>query len=53
LQAMAARGWKWTAAAWGFVAAVLPGGSFVYDAIFLKTDHDRERGERSSARGLQ
>jgi integral membrane protein len=53
LQAMAARGWKWTAAAWGFVAAVLPGGTFVYDARFLKPEHDRERAERTSASGLQ
>lgn len=53
LQAMAARRWKWTAAAWGFVAALLPGGTFVYDAKFLKSEHDRERAEAGSARGLQ
>lgn len=53
LQALAARRWKWTAAAWGFVAAVLPGGTFVYDSWFLKPEHDRERAESGSARGLQ
>ena len=53
LQAMAARRWPWTAAAWGFVAALLPGGTFVYDARFLKPEHNRERVEDGSARGLQ
>jgi integral membrane protein len=53
LQARAARGWPWSAAVWGFVAAVLPGGSFVYDARFLRPEHDRERAEPGSARGLQ
>ncbi|QDU20712.1 DUF3817 domain-containing protein [Urbifossiella limnaea] len=53
LLALAARRWHWSAAAWGFVAALLPGGTFVYDAKFLKPEHDRERAEGSSARGLQ
>ena len=53
LLAMVARRWTWSAALWGFVAAVLPGGSFVYDARFLNPEHDRERAEGGSARGLQ
>jgi integral membrane protein len=53
LQAMAARRWHWIAAAWGFVAAVLPGGTFVYDARFLKAEHERERAAGASASGLQ
>lgn len=53
LLARSARRWPWSAAVWGFVAAVLPGGSFVYDARFLKPEHDRERAAGDSARGLQ
>lgn len=52
-QAQAARRWPWSAAAWGFVAALLPGGTFVYDARFLKPEHDREQAAGGSARGLQ
>lgn len=53
LQAWAARRWHWSAAAWGFLAALLPFGTFVYDARFLKREYDRERAEAGSARELQ
>lgn len=53
LAAMAARRWPVSAAVWGFVAAVLPGGTFVYDARFLKPEHAREKAETGPASGLQ
>jgi integral membrane protein len=51
--ALLARKWGVTPAAWGFVASVLPGGTFVYDARFLKPEHDRELAEKRAASGLQ
>lgn len=47
-QALFARGWGIMAGVWGFVAAVIPGGTFVYDAKFLKREHEAERRERSA-----
>lgn len=42
-QAMFARGWPVSAAVWGFVASVLPAGTFVYDARFLRKEHEAEK----------
>lgn len=40
--ALYARRWGVMPAVWGFVASVVPGATFVYDARFLKPEHDRE-----------
>ncbi len=53
LNALTARRWGAMPAVWGFIAAVLPFGTFVYDARFLKPEHDRERAEKAAASGLQ
>ncbi|HEX4613375.1 MAG TPA: DUF3817 domain-containing protein [Urbifossiella sp.] len=53
LNALVARRWGVMPAVWGFVASVLPGGTFVYDARFLKPEHARELAENSAASGLQ
>ncbi|MBX9583095.1 MAG: DUF3817 domain-containing protein [Gemmataceae bacterium] len=50
--ALFARGWRWPAAAWGFVAAVLPGGTFVYDHLFLRHEHRRELAERETGKAF-
>jgi len=51
--ARAARGWSYREAVRGFVAAVLPAGTFVYDARFLRREHEAERRERAAASELQ
>jgi integral membrane protein len=48
--ALFARGWGPMPAVWGFVAAVLPGGTFVYDHLFLRHEHRRERADRASGK---
>ncbi|MBN9522974.1 DUF3817 domain-containing protein [bacterium] len=53
LLAMQARRWGIMSGVYGFVAALLPFGTFVYDARFLKPEHDRERAEKGAASGLQ
>lgn len=44
-QALAARGWGVREAVWGFVASVVPAGTFVWDARFLRREHEAERAE--------
>ena len=51
--AMGARKWGVMAGVYGFLAALLPFGTFVYDARFLKPEHDRELAEKRAASGLQ
>jgi integral membrane protein len=51
--ALRARRWGPMAGVYGFVAALVPFGTFVYDARFLKPEHDRERAESRPASGLQ
>lgn len=51
--AMGARKWGPMAGVYGFLAAMLPFGTFVYDARFLKPEHARERAEAAAASGLQ
>ncbi len=41
--AMAARKWPWKEAVRGFIASIIPFGTFVYDWMFLKGEHDAER----------
>ncbi len=53
VQAMTARRWGPMSAVYGFLAAMLPGGTFVYDTRFLKPEYDRERAERGAASDLQ
>lgn len=53
LQARGARGWPWSSAVWGALAALVPFGTFVYDARFLKPEHARESAERGAARASQ
>jgi integral membrane protein len=52
-QALFARGWGFKEAAWGFVAAILPAGTFVYDAKFLRREEEKELAERATASELQ
>jgi integral membrane protein len=52
-QALAARGWGMKEAAWGFLASILPGGTFVYDAAFLKREHEAEKAAQPAASDLQ
>lgn len=49
LQARAARGWPWSSAWWGALAALVPFGTFVYDARFLKPEHAKERADAARA----
>lgn len=42
-QAKAARKWPMKEAVRGFVASILPFGTFVYDWMFLKSEHDAEQ----------
>ncbi|MBY0513806.1 MAG: DUF3817 domain-containing protein [Gemmataceae bacterium] len=51
--ALFARGWGLMAGVWGFVAAVLPGGTFVYDARFLRGEEQKERAGRRPASELR
>ena len=52
-QALFARGWGYMAGVWGFLAAVLPAGTFVYDAKFLRREEAKEIAERTAASELQ
>lgn len=40
--AMAARKWPVKEAVRGFIASIIPGGTFVYDYVFLKPEHSKE-----------
>jgi integral membrane protein len=51
--AMRARKWGFLSGVYGFLAALVPFGTFVYDARFLKPEHARELAERNAASGLQ
>ena len=42
-QAMAARKWPAKEAVRGFIASIVPGGTFIYDFAFLKAEHAAER----------
>ena len=42
-QAMAVRKWPVKEAVRGFIASIVPGGTFVYDVAFLKAEHAAER----------
>lgn len=53
LIAMQARKWGIMSGVYGFVAALVPFGTFVYDARFLKREHERELSEQNAASGLQ
>jgi integral membrane protein len=44
-QAMAARNWPWSEAARGFIASIIPAGTFIYDWLFLKNEHEAERNQ--------
>jgi len=46
--ALYARKWPFREAVRGFVAAVIPGGTFVYDR-FLRREYERETAERVGA----
>jgi integral membrane protein len=45
-QAMVARKWPWTEALRGFIASILPAGTFVYDWMFLKAESAAERAAK-------
>jgi integral membrane protein len=47
-QAMAARKWPWTEAVRGFVASIIPAGTFVYDWAFLKGDYAAEQAAKQT-----
>lgn len=47
--ALFARGWGVMAGVWGFIAAVVPAGTFVYDAKFLRDEERKEQSERATA----
>ena len=47
-QALYARGWGFREAGWGFVASIVPGGTFVYDR-FLRREQAREAADRAAA----
>lgn len=51
-QALFARGWGLMAGVWGFIAAIVPIGTFVYDARFLRAEEQKELAERSAASEL-
>jgi integral membrane protein len=53
LLALRARKWGFMSGVYGFFAALLPFGTFVYDARFLKPEHERELAEKNAASGLQ
>jgi len=44
--ARAARGWSYTEAVRAFIAGVVPGGTFIYDAKFLKPEYEKEVAAR-------
>jgi len=48
-QAKAARRWPMKEALRGFIAAILPAGTFVYDWMFLKGEHQAERNAKPQA----
>jgi integral membrane protein len=52
-QALYARGWGVREAVWGFLASILPGGTFVYDVLFLKREHEAEKAEKAAESHLQ
>ena len=43
--AMASRKWPLKEAVRGFVVSILPGGTFLYDAAFLKGEYAAERAQ--------
>ena len=49
--ALAARRWGFGPAAWGFLAAVVPGGTFLYDHFFLRREQAAEGAARAGATG--
>ena len=46
--AMTARGWPAREAVRGFVASILPAGTFVYDRVFLRREYEAERAAREA-----
>lgn len=48
LQAMAVRRWPKREALRGFLASVLPGGTFYYDRTFLRKEQQAERMSRAT-----
>ncbi len=46
-QALYARGWGFREGAWGFVASIVPGGTFVYDR-FLRREQAREAADQAA-----
>jgi integral membrane protein len=44
--ARAARGWSYTEAVRAFIAGIIPGGTFVYDAKFLRPEQAKETAAR-------
>ena len=46
--AMVARKWPMKEAVRGFVVSIVPGGTFLYDAAFLKGEYEKERSEKAS-----
>lgn len=50
--ALWARGWGVMPAVWGFVASVIPGGTFVYDARFLRGEHAKELAQRANGKAV-
>ncbi len=51
--ALISRNWGLKEALWGFIASIVPAGTFVYDAKFLHAEHEKERAERGTASELQ
>lgn len=51
--ALFARKWRVSAGVWGFVASIVPAGTFVYDAKFLRAEEQKELAERTAASDLQ
>ena len=44
--ARAARGWSYTEAIRAFIAGIIPGGTFIYDAKFLRGEQAKEAAAR-------
>jgi len=48
-QAMAARHWPAREAVRGFLASILPAGTFVYDWVFLRKEYEKESAIKAEA----